>query len=102
MDEWNTGKVKGICGSAIIDAVAELFRAEIIDSRGKFRKDLEVEACPGRGKGLGVCHCLGGGNVHWTGHPDYTTGCEANPIGKGGIVHGGAHVVEAQWLAEPR
>ena len=41
VDEWNTGKVKGICGSAIIDAVAELFRAEIINSRGKFRKDLE-------------------------------------------------------------
>jgi len=41
-DEWNTGKVKGICGSAIIDAVAELFRAEIIDSRGKFKKELST------------------------------------------------------------
>ena len=44
---WNTehaefkGQVKGICGSAIIDGVAELFRAGIVDSRGKFRKDLE-------------------------------------------------------------
>ncbi len=43
---WNTdhaefkGQVKGICGSAIIDGVAELFRAGIVDSRGKFRKDL--------------------------------------------------------------
>src|SRR5688572_10125616 len=47
VDGWNTdhaefkGKVKGICGSAIIDAVAELFRAGIVDSRGKFKKDLE-------------------------------------------------------------
>lgn len=40
-DEWNTGKAKGICGSAIIDAVAELFRAGIVDSRGKFKKGLE-------------------------------------------------------------
>ena len=46
VDGWNTdhaefrGQVKGICGSAIIDGVAELFRAGIVDSRGKFRKDL--------------------------------------------------------------
>jgi uncharacterized 2Fe-2S/4Fe-4S cluster protein (DUF4445 family) len=40
-DQWNTGKAKGICGSAIIDAVAELFRAGIVDSRGKFKKGLE-------------------------------------------------------------
>lgn len=39
-EEWNTGKAKGICGSAIIDAVAELFRAGIVDSRGKFKKNL--------------------------------------------------------------
>ena len=39
-ENWNEGKAKGICGSAIIDAVAELFRAGVIDSRGKFRKDL--------------------------------------------------------------
>jgi len=46
VEGWNTdqaefkGQVKGICGSAIIDGVAELFRAGIVDSRGKFRKDL--------------------------------------------------------------
>ncbi len=46
---WNTdhaefkGQVKGICGSAIIDGVAELFRAGIVDSRGKFKKDLKSE-----------------------------------------------------------
>jgi uncharacterized 2Fe-2S/4Fe-4S cluster protein (DUF4445 family) len=40
-DEWNAGKAKGICGSAIIDAVAELFRAGIVDSRGKFKKELK-------------------------------------------------------------
>src|SRR5258706_15065815 len=47
VEGWNTdhaefkGQVKGICGSAIIDGVAELFRAGIVDSRGKFKKDLK-------------------------------------------------------------
>ena len=46
VEGWNTdhaefrGQVKGICGSAIIDAVAELFRVGIVNSRGKFRKGL--------------------------------------------------------------
>jgi uncharacterized 2Fe-2S/4Fe-4S cluster protein (DUF4445 family) len=40
-DNWNTGKAKGICGSAIIDAVAEMFRVGIVDSRGKFKKGLD-------------------------------------------------------------
>ena len=46
VEGWNTdhaefkGHVKGICGSAIIDSVAELFRAGIVDSRGKFKKNL--------------------------------------------------------------
>jgi uncharacterized 2Fe-2S/4Fe-4S cluster protein (DUF4445 family) len=46
VDGWNTdhaefrGHVKGICGSAIIDSVAELFRAGIVDSRGRFKKNL--------------------------------------------------------------
>jgi uncharacterized 2Fe-2S/4Fe-4S cluster protein (DUF4445 family) len=47
VDGWNTdhadfkGHVKGICGSAIIDAVAEIFRVGIIDSRGRFKRGLE-------------------------------------------------------------
>jgi uncharacterized 2Fe-2S/4Fe-4S cluster protein (DUF4445 family) len=47
VDGWNTdhsefkGHVKGICGSAIIDSVAELFRAGIVDSRGRFKRGLE-------------------------------------------------------------
>jgi uncharacterized 2Fe-2S/4Fe-4S cluster protein (DUF4445 family) len=45
-EEWNTGKAKGICGSAIIDAVAELFRAGIVDSRGKFKKGLASTSSP--------------------------------------------------------
>jgi uncharacterized 2Fe-2S/4Fe-4S cluster protein (DUF4445 family) len=46
VEGWNAdhaefkGHVKGICGSAIIDSVAELFRAGIVDSRGKFKKNL--------------------------------------------------------------
>ena len=43
-EDWNTGKAKGICGSAIIDAVAELFRVGIVDLRGKFKKGLELAA----------------------------------------------------------
>jgi uncharacterized 2Fe-2S/4Fe-4S cluster protein (DUF4445 family) len=39
-DEWNRGNAKGICGSAIIDAVAEMFRTGIVDSRGRFRRGL--------------------------------------------------------------
>ncbi|MBE7536549.1 MAG: DUF4445 domain-containing protein [Anaerolineales bacterium] len=55
VEGWNAqrgdlaGRVKGICGSAIIDAVAELFRVGIIDSRGKFKKTLEPASSP-RGK----------------------------------------------------
>lgn len=45
-EQWNTGKAKGICGSAIIDAVAELFRAGIVDSRGKFKQGLESTSSP--------------------------------------------------------
>jgi len=47
VEGWNTdhadfkGRVKGICGSAIIDAVAEIFRVGIIDSRGRFKRGLE-------------------------------------------------------------
>ena len=49
VEGWNTdhadfkGQVKGICGSAIIDSVAELFRAGIVDSRGKFKKNLDTK-----------------------------------------------------------
>jgi len=38
-ENWNSGKAKGICGSAVIDAVAGLFRVGIVDARGKFRSE---------------------------------------------------------------
>ena len=38
-ETWNTGQPKGICGSAVLDAVAGMVRAGIIDSRGKFCPD---------------------------------------------------------------
>jgi len=44
--EWNHGKAKGICGSAIIDAVAEMFRAGIVDGRGRFKRELESTSSP--------------------------------------------------------
>ena len=37
-EEWGAGKAKGICGSAIIDLVAEMFKAGILDSRGRFKR----------------------------------------------------------------
>jgi len=40
-EEWMKGKAKGICGSAIIDLVAEMFKAGILDSRGRFKRGLE-------------------------------------------------------------
>jgi uncharacterized 2Fe-2S/4Fe-4S cluster protein (DUF4445 family) len=36
-ETWNIGKAKGICGSGIIDAVAEMFRVGIVDPRGRFK-----------------------------------------------------------------
>ena len=48
VEGWNTeklekaeGQVKGICGSAIIDAVAEMFRVGILDARGGFASGVE-------------------------------------------------------------
>jgi uncharacterized 2Fe-2S/4Fe-4S cluster protein (DUF4445 family) len=56
VEGWNTdhaqfiGQVKGICGSAIIDAVAEIFRVGIVDSRGKFNKQLSTKSSPKRNR----------------------------------------------------
>jgi uncharacterized 2Fe-2S/4Fe-4S cluster protein (DUF4445 family) len=41
-EEWGKGKAKGICGSAIIDLVAEMFKAGILDSRGRFKRGLST------------------------------------------------------------
>jgi uncharacterized 2Fe-2S/4Fe-4S cluster protein (DUF4445 family) len=51
-EEWNSpkgdtaGKAKGICGSGIIDVVAEMFRVGILDARGRFRRELESTSSP--------------------------------------------------------
>lgn len=37
----NGAKPVGICGSAIIDAIAEMFKCGIIDSRGHFKRDVQ-------------------------------------------------------------
>ena len=39
--EWDKGKARGICGSAVIDAVAELFRVGVLDSRGRIKPEIE-------------------------------------------------------------
>lgn len=51
-EEWNTGKAKGICGSGIIDVVAELFRVGIVDARGRFKNGLESERVRNTENGL--------------------------------------------------
>ena len=42
--EWNTElekpEAKGICGSGIIDAIAELYRIGVIDKSGRFKRDI--------------------------------------------------------------
>ncbi len=48
---WNSGDVKGICGSAIIDVVAEMFRVRILDGRGRFRKGVQSERVRDGGNG---------------------------------------------------
>lgn len=42
-EEWGKGQPKGICGSAIIDAVAEMVRVGILDSRGRFRPGVSTK-----------------------------------------------------------
>ncbi len=43
-DEWSTAsssvKAKGICGSGIVDAIAEMVKAGIIEERGRFNRKL--------------------------------------------------------------
>jgi uncharacterized 2Fe-2S/4Fe-4S cluster protein (DUF4445 family) len=44
------GLSRGICGSGIIDAIAEMFRAGIIEKSGRFDKSVECAAITGEGK----------------------------------------------------
>ncbi|MGE5072805.1 MAG: ASKHA domain-containing protein, partial [Anaerolineae bacterium] len=50
--DWSTGKPKGICGSAVVDAVAEMYRAGMLDERGKFRLDGQASARLRRTRGV--------------------------------------------------
>ena len=49
-EQWNTGRPKGICGSAVLDAVAELYRVGIINRGGKFSADETLSKRVRRGK----------------------------------------------------
>lgn len=55
-DAWSDGKTnmqaKGICGSAIIDAIAEMFMAGIIRKNGQINTDLKSPRIRKRDKGL--------------------------------------------------
>ena len=66
VEGWNTdhadsnGQVKGICGSAIIDAVAEIFRVGIITFGANLSAGLKLtRICDGR-KRHGIRDRLGG------------------------------------------
>ncbi|HTP02396.1 MAG TPA: ASKHA domain-containing protein [Anaerolineales bacterium] len=50
-DEWNTGKPKGICGSAVLDTVAEMYRVGLLDARGKMLPTEQAPLRVRRGKG---------------------------------------------------
>lgn len=56
-DSWSDGKTnmqaKGICGSAIIDAIAEMFRVGIIKKNGQINTELDTERVRKNEKGLG-------------------------------------------------
>ena len=40
-EEWDTGRPKGLCGSAVVDATAELVRVGLVDTGGRLRGDRE-------------------------------------------------------------
>ncbi|MFH1186489.1 MAG: ASKHA domain-containing protein [Chloroflexota bacterium] len=42
-DDWGAGLPKGLCGSAVVDAVAELVRVGAVDSSGRFAKDTAAD-----------------------------------------------------------
>jgi uncharacterized 2Fe-2S/4Fe-4S cluster protein (DUF4445 family) len=48
---WNVGRPKGICGSAVLDTVAQLLRAGLIDNRGRFSPDTTCPECSSVGAG---------------------------------------------------
>lgn len=55
-DKWSDGKedmqARGICGSAIIDVIAEMFKARIIVKSGQFNKELSSPRLREREKGI--------------------------------------------------
>jgi uncharacterized 2Fe-2S/4Fe-4S cluster protein (DUF4445 family) len=42
-DDWGAGRPKGLCGSGVIDAVAELLRVGVVDRSGRFAQDVAAE-----------------------------------------------------------
>lgn len=45
----NQGKPRGLCGSAVVDAISEMFRVGVIHPNGKIRTDLESSRVRGAG-----------------------------------------------------
>ena len=66
---------KGICGSGIIDGVAELHRAGIIDKSGRFRHGPRHAAPPPEERQAGVRHRLARRDLPERGDHDRPAGC---------------------------
>ncbi|HEX8992524.1 MAG TPA: ASKHA domain-containing protein [Anaerolineales bacterium] len=50
-ETWNSGAPKGLCGSAVLDVVAEMYRVGILDASGKFRGESRLDSRLRRGAG---------------------------------------------------
>ena len=84
------GKPVGICGSGLIDAIAELLRIGCIDRRGRFVGSRMRPPAPGGGDGrAGVHHFLRQGDGAGKGHrPHRTRHQQPDPL-QGIDLHGG-------------
>ena len=94
-EQWNKGNLRfrhHRRSGGIIPGGDRRFSGQVQDGIG-------VDAYSSGRKRLGICDCLGGGNLHWARHPHDPAGCETNSIGESCALHGGAHLVEAQWFA---
>ena len=90
-DNWNTGKVKGICGSAIIDAVAEMFRVGILDSRGRFKRGVKSDRIIETDKGAAYILAWAAGDIHRTRHPHHFAGCARHSTSQGSALRRRPH-----------
>ena len=64
----------GICGSGMIDALAEMYLNGVIDQKGKIREEIGSKRDPAGRKRPGVCARLAGGERDQQGDRDHRSG----------------------------